>query len=298
MAAWAATAIRQSEPESSLIWACERRCMPVIASPELAEMVEVFPREQWRRRRWAPGTWMQQVRKYLSLRRYRFDLGIDMQGHTKTALCLRLSGAKRRVGARATDVFARSLNRVVFDWDETKNEVSEYLEFVRSLGYTASPKLPLMPNVQCKDLEDRVVTIQTGAGAADKLYPAENWNDVARQLQQRGCRVVALGAHGDPELDTEWAEDQVGHCSLSNSMQWIRSSAVHLSGDTGTAHIAAAYGVPTVTVFGPTPSERFRPYGDFATVLSAGFRTNKVSPEMIVEAATVAMEARGKTVLR
>jgi ADP-heptose:LPS heptosyltransferase len=60
---------------------------------------------------------------------------------------------------------------------------------------------------------------------------------------------------------------------------------LHLAADTGTGHIAAAYGVPFVSVFGPTDPKLFRPYSDEGVVLRASDRAGDVEPAQILAAA-------------
>jgi ADP-heptose:LPS heptosyltransferase len=48
--------------------------------------------------------------------------------------------------------------------------------------------------------------------------------------------------------------------------------------------MAAALGVPVVSVFGPTSPEVFRPYTDRGVVLDAGPDMQKITPDEIVAA--------------
>ncbi|MFN7162257.1 MAG: glycosyltransferase family 9 protein, partial [Fimbriimonadales bacterium] len=53
----------------------------------------------------------------------------------------------------------------------------------------------------------------------------------------------------------------IGRTTLKEAMAVVQRSAVHLCGDTGTAHIAAAFRVPVVSLYGPTSPDRTGPYG-------------------------------------
>jgi ADP-heptose:LPS heptosyltransferase len=50
--------------------------------------------------------------------------------------------------------------------------------------------------------------------------------------------------------------------SLAARRALLERSAVYIGGDSGPLHIAATTGVPIVALFGPTPSERSRPWRD------------------------------------
>ena len=66
-------------------------------------------------------------------------------------------------------------------------------------------------------------------------------------------------------------------------MSAVAHSMVHLAADTGTGHMAAAYGVPVVSVFGYTDMIEYRPYTENGVVLNAGKSMDGVSPEQIVD---------------
>ncbi len=289
MAAWAVTAIRERHPDASIVWAAETRCIPVIDTERLADKVIEIPRERWKRR--GLRGLFDSMRLYRSLRGYEFDLGLDFQGHSKTALCLRLAGPTIRASARATDAFARCLNPIPKLNPPSPHEVDLNLALVRAkLGAVPTPERPIMPRPVSTDRlpsfdAGRLVTIQTGAGAADKVVPAPAWCAVADELIGDGWTVATIGGPHDPRVPHPRVLDWVGRLDLAEAISAITHSRLHLAGDTGTGHIAAAYGVPVISVFGPTPVERYRPWGGSGRVLTRGRSTDLVGAPDIVAAA-------------
>ena len=73
--------------------------------------------------------------------------------------------------------------------------------------------------------------------------------------------------------------------SLEESLAWVAASRLHLAADTGTGHAAAAYGVPTLSVFGPTDDQKFRPWGESARLLKRGEMAGDVPAFEVIEAA-------------
>lgn len=296
MTAWAIGDIRRAYPDARIVWAAETRCLPVLAVGPLVDRAVDVPREQWKRER----NFLAPLRLFAGLRRERFDVGFDFQGHSKTALCLRLAAPEVRLAARATDAFARSLNPVVrLPVGEIHEvELAKRLVAAWNAGATDSADaLPIMPMVG--DLPAAVVgttslvSIQTGAGAADKVVPPAHWAAVAERLAGSGLRLCAIGGPNDPRIEHPAVVDLVGRLNLREAMAVVARSALHLAGDTGTGHIAAAYGVPTVSVFGPTAPERYRPWSSKAIVLRAGTcRVEDVSPDEIASAALEAARIR------
>ncbi len=280
MTAWAATAIRNVQPDAKLIWAVETRCEPVIDRSLLVQQVLSVPRQKWKRNRWSPKTWQEQLSMYLSLRNKDIDFGIDFQGHSKTALMLRLANPKRRIAVRATDAFASRLNPLLSL--EPGHIVEQNVVGVKALfGNAEVPIRPLMPPVESKP---QVITISVSTSHPPKNYAPENWAKVAKLLLKEGFPVAFLGAAGDPLIDVKGAESFVGKLPLAETMAHVASSSVHLSADTGTGHMAAAYGVPSVTIFGPSRPEEAKPYSPKSVALKVSEDPNSVSPESIVEA--------------
>lgn len=297
MAAYAATAIRRTNPDAEIVWAAETRCCPVIDTESLVNEVSEVPRDRWKKEHKI----LEPIRHFLGLRRRGFDYGFDFQGHSKTAICLRLAKPKKRWAARATDAFARRLNPVLLhDPNFAEHEVELNMRLVRmwqpGLQLPERPMMPLLKLERKKvrsliRTEGRLVTIQTGAGADDKIVPPEHWAFVARALIAEGFTVAAIGAPGDTRVEEPGVQNLVGALSLREAMAAVAESALHLAGDTGSGHIAAAYGIPLVSVFGPTPPERYRPWSEAATILRDPSKaTAAITPDLILYAALARLE--------
>src|SRR5262249_47420284 len=55
--------------------------------------------------------------------------------------------------------------------------------------------------------------------------------------------------------------DLVGRTDLLTAAAVLRRSALFIGNDTGLMHLAAASGTPTLGLFGPSPVERYAPWG-------------------------------------
>jgi heptosyltransferase I len=281
MCAWPMTAVRLARPEAEFWFASERGFQTGIAVGSLAQHVHLADRKQWRSDRWSPATWSAQVAHYLSLRKVGFDYGVDFQGHCKTALLLRLSGANQRIQTQATDALSARLNPLAIL--TTSHKVENYLETINSLGTFRMPEMPIMPKFELlTDLPEAFVSINTGTSSAEKAYPLENWQVIARSLLAKGHHVIGLGGPKDPELGVEGVVELAGRTSLQQTFAIVQHSKLHLVGDTATGHVAAAYGTPFASIFVSVRNspERFRPYSENGKV----FRPETgISPEHILE---------------
>jgi ADP-heptose:LPS heptosyltransferase len=286
MAAWAATALRLRHPGAEITWAIEDRCSPVLDMAQLVTHRVHFSRTRWKQRRMHPSTWAEQVRTYLSLRKVAFDVGFDLQGHSKTALCLRLAKPRQRFAAAATDALAARLTPPIGIRPDGTHMVDWKMHVVCQYEPLDTPKCPIMPpQIEAPDglPSTGFVTIAVGAGHRDKAY--RRWSEVANALVSGGVNVVWMGGPGDSAPDVSGTVDLCGKLTLNQSLEVIRRAAVVVAADTGAGHIAAALGVPVVSVFGPTDPRVFRPYTTDGEVLKASSDPNEVLPSEVVSAA-------------
>jgi ADP-heptose:LPS heptosyltransferase len=216
------------------------------------------------------------------LLKQQFDLVLDPQGLTKSALLGWLSGAKMRIGfdtshARelapwlATHRVSRSARHMVDTyrqllepWRETEIGAGEfrmpvYGEAVTSLNEKLS-SLALAPEWLC---------INVGAGWPTKLWPPERFAAVGQAIHRSwGLRSLVVWS-GESELRAaQQVISQLGTAgvlapatTLPELAELLRRSKMLVSSDTGPAHLAAAVGTPSVVLFGPTWGDECGPYG-------------------------------------
>lgn len=119
-------------------------------------------------------------------------------------------------------------------------------------------------------------------GSALNWKPSRYGEALARLCREPGLRVVVTAGPGETALVSETlsvlpalASDQkpvllIGECTLKQLAAVYEGAECFLSGSTGTMHLAAAVGTPTVALFCPIPATtpvRWGPWGNKATVL-------------------------------
>src|SRR5438093_1023531 len=126
---------------------------------------------------------------------------------------------------------------------------------------------------------DLVVGLNPGStyGTAKRWLPdrfAETADRLVREHGGKGLRVVIVGARGEEALGRAIAERMQakpvllsGQTSIRELMAVIRRCGLFVTNDTGPMHIAAAFGIPVVAVFGPTDSRTTAPTGDGHTIV-------------------------------
>ena len=269
-------------PSAEVYWWIESSLAPLLeGDPDLAGIVR-FDRHGWA----APRNWGEVWRSTQWMRAQRFDWVIDLQ-------CLARSGAfawlangeltvgldEPREGARGYyDLIARraSYHTHAVDW---------YLAVLPLLGIPPDapfewlPKRELVAATLSKRFPSsgaRWVTLQPGARWLNKRWPAEAFADLVKILSARhqGLSFAILGSEADRPLgevicraNKDRTLDLTGKLSLSEMVEWIRSSDLMISNDTGPMHVAAALRKPVVALFGPTEPRRTGPYGQVQKVV-------------------------------
>jgi len=270
-------ALRAAHPAARLVLALRPGLVPLLdGAPWFDAVVPVEDgggpgrlRSLWREGRW--------------LRREHgpFDLGLAIPDSWSSALLLRAAGVARAVGyARAgRGVLLHQALRAPAAWGPRRLVARErfVLGLVEALG--CPPRgtrlelhtTPAEETAATRMLEDagvdpggRFVALAPGAGyGPSKLWPAERFAAVADGLADRGWSPVLLGAPAERPLARRVlsamrapAVDLVGRGDLGAAKALLRRAALLVCNDAGLRHVAVAFGVPAVTVLGPTSLEK------------------------------------------
>jgi ADP-heptose:LPS heptosyltransferase len=99
-----------------------------------------------------------------------------------------------------------------------------------------------------------------------KKWPWENYAELISLLSRDGHAFVLLGAPDETEEGARIAAmaagnvaDTTGRLDYAGLCREVSACDLVIGNDTGTMHLAAAHGIPTVTLFGPTDPEKWNP---------------------------------------
>jgi heptosyltransferase-2 len=238
------------------------------------------------------------------LGRERFDLAVLFQNAFGAALLARVARAKKIAGY-ATDRRGALLDLAVpFETNyKSAHQVRYYLNIAATLEQEmtgenhvdfegAQPQLHVSDDQRERGrlMLDQAGIRSEGATVAPspilalspgatnsraKRWLAERFASTADRLAERnGFQTVIVGTTGDVEVANEVAARMrsnavvlAGRTSIAELKAILACTSLVISNDTGTAHVSAALGVPTVVVFGPTEHFSTRPLSDVATVV-------------------------------
>ncbi len=111
------------------------------------------------------------------------------------------------------------------------------------------------------------VVIHPGAAYGAKRWPADRFAALAARLERGGRRVVVTGSVAERERAQRIARAAglprarvlAGRTDLGRLADLVAGAALVVCGDTGVAHLATAFGTPSVVLFGPVSPDRWGP---------------------------------------
>lgn len=226
------------------------------------------------------------------LRQEGFDMAVLFQNAIDAAIITFLARIPIRAGY-ARDMRGPFLTLAVPFKGEVKgmHQVFYYLNIIKALGadIELGGELPV-PELRAmdedtksaekilKDLKRPYIALAPGASFGPaKKWGIERFRDVGQRLAKgSGGTVLVFGGPADAEEARELTEgfkgdgkcvNLAGKTTLGEFIALASMTDVFITNDSGTMHVAAALGVPTVAVFGSTEPGLTAPLGPKTAVL-------------------------------
>ncbi|MFV2069792.1 MAG: glycosyltransferase family 9 protein [Pirellulales bacterium] len=267
-------ALRNRFPHAHLAWVTEGRSGDLLDGHGALDALIRIERK-----------WLKSPRQVVDLRRRlkreRFDVTIDIQGLTKSAVAARLTGAPHRVGFAGRD--GRELSRYLNNClvlPASTHVIDRGLELLQPLGIehprvdfqvpeSATAARSVEQWLTASNCKKPFAVVIPGAGWPSKVWPAERFGQVAGHLRStHGMPVVVVWA-GQTELAMAHQVVTASggttllapHTTLPELAALLRRARLAVASDTGPLHLAVAVATASVGLFGPMPRERNGPYG-------------------------------------
>jgi len=220
------------------------------------------------------------------LRRKRFELTIDLRAGTRGAVVSFLSGAKVRIG-RYSDDGTLWRNRLFTHLIRPENESEQYSS-LHSLNILSplelevqdtTPALEVTPEKEKRALEILRKEKVPPYKPILALHPFSRWRykewliqNYTRLINHIGSQYpVSIVVTGAPEERGRVAEmvsgssvdahNLAGKTSLGELPAVLKKCSLLIGIDSAAVHIAAAVGIPTITIFGPSSPVNWAPRG-------------------------------------
>jgi len=153
------------------------------------------------------------------------------------------------------------------EWVDDIHERDRWARLVRWHGASADPLDVALAVPPAPHGAAGAVVVHVGAFYGSRHWPVDRFADVARAARDAGHDVVVTGDASDRERAAAVVAaaglaphaDLAGKLSLLELAGVIAHARALVSVDTGAAHLASAYGRPSVVIFGPAPPEQWGP---------------------------------------
>lgn len=266
-----ASALRRQVPDARIAFLSSAYAAPLLDHhPDIDEVLTVTDQESFG--------------DLVSLFKRGFDAAVFLKPFRRLMMAAFVARVPTRVatGYRWYSLFA---NKRVYEHrhDFSKHESEYNLGLLRGLGLESGPAV--RPSLVLTDQERRWarerldglseprVVLHPG-GFAARRWRSAHYRDLAQRLVHKGFGVILTGSQAEGERfrqealsDTERPNgilDLMGPLTVRQLMAVIGASHTVVSGATGPAHLAAALGTPTVSLFDPRRNNlptRWKPMG-------------------------------------
>ena len=166
--------------------------------------------------------------------------------------------------------------------------VHKVIEAARVLKVEDEPPAPFLFVSEDREIDAR--RLMAGRGPILAMAPAANWIGKAWPIERftraaiellgpkgsmAGGKLAIFGGPGDriyvEELRKAFPSDQyidlTGKVDLLTAFACLRHARLFIGNDSGLMHLAAAAGVPTIGLFGPSDDRLYGPYGEDTRVV-------------------------------
>lgn len=254
--------IRAAYTPCIIDWVTHSAYKPLVECFADVDSVIAYPRQHF----------LQNAHPFLrTLRTRQYDVILDLQGLLKSAMVSRLAKGSKRIGPSFCREGSRLLYRTTAtSADPNRHAVDQILDVVDCLKIPRSDiRFPVtFPDVS-KPASGPHVVMAPASRWPSKNWPVEKFAEAARHLQAaHGANITLIGAPGEESFCATIATALAGKCrnaggktTLPEMGSIIASADVLVANDSGPVHMAAALGIPTVVMYGPTNPTLIGPYG-------------------------------------
>jgi ADP-heptose:LPS heptosyltransferase len=217
------------------------------------------------------------------LRLWHADVVIDTgQWSRMEALISGMSDARFVIGFQTANQHRHRLYDVAVAHRNDRHELENFRALFEPLGF-APTSMPFIGKIDNADEQIAIATPYvvfhmwpSGVTHAHlKRWPKNYWVRLAEACIERGRRVVLTGAKQDVDLTRRWMAQLEGEnwienrtgVSIRETISILQNAEAVVAVNTGVMHLAAALGVPTIDLHGPTSSKRWGAIGQRAIAL-------------------------------
>ncbi|MBN1437276.1 MAG: lipopolysaccharide heptosyltransferase II [Sedimentisphaerales bacterium] len=290
-------ALRQRYPQAYISWLIRPDCAGILPAPPALNEKIIFDRKRLGKMFYNPFALKDFFKLVFKLRRSGFDLVLDFQDLFRSGFLSFCTKAPLRIGYANNREFAgRFYNHRVTVPEEPEHVVDSYWRIVEPLhvkpgeiqttanSVINTDRSALKTLSQIPLEKQKYLALLIGGTEPAKQWPPESFAELADSVNKRyHIQVVLLGA-GKAEAQAaeqlcQHAKNSVinlvGKTDMKQLVDLLLNAKLVLGNDSGPLHIAAAYKVPVIGLYGPTNPVVVGPYGQIDSVVEAGKNVNR-----------------------
>jgi heptosyltransferase I len=260
-----AASLKAQRPELRISWVVRDIFAPLVRACEAVEQIYVFRRDE------GLSGFLALMRE---IRQTKFDYAFDFQGLLRTGLMMSRTRADQKVGRsdarEGAWIFYKQLAPLP-PGGRHAHALEILLQFCPVLEALPELRGPL----RFRTPENLNLSFVDGRGGAksiimfpDSRRPEKRWGGFKELTEMiirdgSGRKVVWAGNNYAPDKDTfppAQFLNLTGNTSLVSLPALIQRADWVISNDSGPMHLAAALGVRTLGIFGPTDPRHYGPY--------------------------------------
>ncbi|MCL2484943.1 MAG: lipopolysaccharide heptosyltransferase II [Endomicrobia bacterium] len=272
------SAIKKKYPKAKISWIVDERCAEILEDNPYLDKIFIWNRK------------LRSASYYLNLRKQlraeRFDVSIDLHGLFKSAMLVRLAGAKYKIASSSTNgmrefswLFSKQIKNIEPEAHCVERHMStaQYLNCDNEIEYQIAISQKDIDSVKEKLKAenvnlDKIIGIHPGGGWVSRRWDTYKFAMLSKKLKSDlGADIVLIGGKegGSSEkgLNDEIISeaqvkitDMTGKFTLKELCAFFKICRVFVGNEAGPMHIATALNTPAVAILGPTNAKRTGPY--------------------------------------
>lgn len=222
-----------------------------------------------------------------ALRSWHPQLCLNLHGGTRSAWMTALSGAPFRAG------FGHFRYQVVYNVRipraqeilGVKRAVHTAEHLASAMFYLGAPaqEIPRARLVAEGDRHEAIAVVHAAAATPEKTWSADGYLEVADHLRRSGLEAVFIGSAGD-DLSAFRHYRTLQGAPLAEIKSLLASASLFIGNDSGPAHMAAAFGLPVVVLFGASDPAIWGPWRTQAEVVRSPGGIARIGTAQVLEA--------------
>lgn len=224
-----------------------------------------------------------------AIARYRPELAVNFHGGARSMALAAASRAPFKAGFahhRASGLYNVRIPRAQeILGEERKVHTAEHL--ASAIFYLGAPRSEI-PRAWLTAEPARAArpyaVLHPAASAPEKTWPAEGFLRVARHLETAGgLEPVFVAGPGD-DLSPFAGRRVLAGAPLAELKSLLAGASLFIGNDSGPAHMAAAFGVPVVVLYGPSDPVIWAPWKTASEIFSSPEGIERIQPDAVIAA--------------